>query len=312
MDLNYGLSCKQFRSFIASTVSTPSIPTGPIIGITGISYSYTTGGSTSSLSNPVEYQFDWKGDGTDLSPYGSDIQSKVWTVGGIYNVRARSRDTVNTTVVSDWSAGLSVSISAETVSTPTPPTCPITGVIGKTYTYSSKGSTSNFGNTVEYQFDWKGDGSDLSSWGPATQTKTWTIPGIYNVRARARSVPNVSVMSSWSNPLVVSVSVPRISVTPTTYDFGNMKVKRSKITSFTLKNNGTVNLQISSSITGVDQSMFRITGGSGSKTIKPGKTLTIRVTFKPTSKGSKISTLEITSNDPITPIIDITLIGTGE
>jgi hypothetical protein len=58
--------------------------------------------------------------------------------------------------------------------------------------------------------------------------------------------------------------------------------------------------------------MFTITSGGGvSKTIKPGKTLTIKVVFKPTSAGSKSSTLEITSNDPDTPTIDIPLTGTA-
>jgi preprotein translocase subunit YajC len=57
--------------------------------------------------------------------------------------------------------------------------------------------------------------------------------------------------------------------------------------------------------------MFTITSGGGvSKTIKPGKTLTIKVAFKPTSAGSKSSMLGITCNDPDTPTIDIPLTGT--
>ena len=52
--------------------------------------------------------------------------------------------------------------------------------------------------------------------------------------------------------------------------------------------------------------------GSGSKTIKPGRTLTIRVAFKPTSRGSKSAILEIDSNDLSTPILDISLTGTGQ
>jgi hypothetical protein len=58
--------------------------------------------------------------------------------------------------------------------------------------------------------------------------------------------------------------------------------------------------------------MFSIAGGGGSKTIKPGKTLSMKVTFKPTSKGSKSSTLRIASNDSDTPIIEIPLSGTGQ
>ena len=109
-----------------------------------------------------------------------------------------------------------------------------------------------------------------------------------------------------------STNVPDVSVTPLSYDFGNVEVKKSKTASFKVKNNGKADLLISTSITGTDVSMFTITSGGGvSKTIKPGKTLTIKVVFKPTSAGPKSSTLEITSNDPDTPTIDIPLTGTS-
>ena len=45
-------------------VSIPSTPIGLTIGTTGTSYTYTTGGSTSSLGHSVQYLFDW-GDGTN-------------------------------------------------------------------------------------------------------------------------------------------------------------------------------------------------------------------------------------------------------
>jgi hypothetical protein len=108
------------------------------------------------------------------------------------------------------------------------------------------------------------------------------------------------------------ISLPDISVTPLTYDFGNVEVKKNKTASFKVKNNGKADLLISTSITGTDVSMFTITSGGGvSKTIKPGKTLTIKVSFKPTSTGSKSSSLRITSNDPDTPTVDIPLTGTA-
>jgi hypothetical protein len=68
---------------------------------------------------------------------------------------------------------------AETVSTPTTPRGSTTGSIGTSYSYTTGGSTSSLGHSVQYQFDWKGDGSDLSSWGSATQSKTWTSAGTY-------------------------------------------------------------------------------------------------------------------------------------
>jgi hypothetical protein len=109
----------------------------------------------------------------------------------------------------------------------------------------------------------------------------------------------------------INANVPIISVTPMSYDYGNVKVKRSKNGSFVVKNSGKANLTILTSIKGTDASMFTISGG-GNKTIKSGRSLTIRVAFKPTSTGLKSATLEITSNDPVTPTVDISLSGTGQ
>ena len=168
-------------------------------------------------------------------------------------------------------AGIDIPPPTENITNPSTPSGPITGTISRNYTYSVGGSVSNLGHPVDYQFDWQGDGSDLSNWGAATQSKTWTSAGLYGVRARARCAQDGSVVSTWSSPLPVSISVPEISITPMDYNFGNLKVKRSKMASFVVKNNGTVNLLITSAISGPDVSMFKITSGSGSKTIKPGK-----------------------------------------
>jgi len=52
--------------------------------------------------------------------------------------------------------------------------------------------------------------------------------------------------------------------------------------------------------------------GSSSVTIKGKKNYTLKVLFIPTSADLKKATLEITSNDPDTPTIDISLSGTGQ
>ncbi len=127
--------------------------------------------------------------------------------------------------------------------------------------------------------------------------------------------------SGTSNPITLTIDSNKTaaanftstSVTPPAYNFFGVNVKKSKTASFAVKNGGKTNLSITSAITGTDAPMFKITSGSGSKTIKPGKSLTIKVAFKPTSKGSKSANLEITSsNDPVRPIIDIPLSGTGQ
>jgi hypothetical protein len=118
------------------TVLAPRVLSGPTSGVTRRSYTYTTGGSTSSLGNPVEYQFDWKGDGTSLSPWGSAIRSNTWVSPGAYNVRARARCAIHTGVISSWVGPISVRISQTTASytvTTNPPGLQIT-VDGTNYT----------------------------------------------------------------------------------------------------------------------------------------------------------------------------------
>ena len=98
---------------VPETVSVPPVLGGPTSGIMGTSYAYTTGGSLANSGHPVEYQFDWKGDGSDLSPWGSSTQSKTWTVPGTYAVQARARCATDTSVISGWSSALSVTIIIE-------------------------------------------------------------------------------------------------------------------------------------------------------------------------------------------------------
>jgi hypothetical protein len=123
---------------VPETISAPNVLSGPTSGVTGSSYSYTTGGSTSSLGDPVEYQFDWKGDGTNLSLWGSAAQSNTWASPGTYNVRARARCAIHTSVISSWVGPISVTISQTTLShtvTTNPPGLQIT-VDGTNYTAS--------------------------------------------------------------------------------------------------------------------------------------------------------------------------------
>ncbi len=102
---------------VAETVSIPNILTGPINGTTGVSYFYTTGGSTSNLGHDVQYLFDW-GDQTNSGwlPVGIASASHSWGSVGTYPVKVQARCAADTDVLSSWSSALSVNISPATVS----------------------------------------------------------------------------------------------------------------------------------------------------------------------------------------------------
>ena len=193
------------------TVSTPTTPSGPSSGTTGTSYSYSSSGSSSSLGHSIQYYFDW-GDGSNSGwlPVGTTGASHSWASAGTYLVKAQARCATHTSVVSGWSGTLSVDISApatETVSTPTTPSGPNSGTTGTSYSYSSSGSSSNLGHSIQYFFDW-GDGSN-SGWLPVGTTSashSWASAGTYLVKAQARCATHTSVVSGWSGTLSVSIS----------------------------------------------------------------------------------------------------------
>jgi len=191
------------------SVSAPTLLVGPIQGIPNQSYSYTASGAASTAGDPMEYQFDW-GDGT-MSQWGSGTQSKAWAVGGPYNIRARASSATHPTLVSDWTATLTVTI--ELISVPSTPVGPNLGNLGTSYSFSTGGAVSNLGYPVQYQFDW-GDGT-FSPWGSSTQSKSWNILGTFLIKARARSAIDTTVMSDWSSALTFDVETISIPAPPT-------------------------------------------------------------------------------------------------
>jgi uncharacterized repeat protein (TIGR02543 family) len=109
----------------------------------------------------------------------------------------------------------------ETVTVPTTISGPSTGSVGTSYAFTASGSTSSLTHAVEYQFDW-GDGI-LSGWIASPQSHTWATANAYNIKAKARCVPD-HVESGWSSvhPITISNTPPPsyalvVSVNPAKY-----------------------------------------------------------------------------------------------
>ena len=171
-------------------VSTPNTPSGTTSGITSTTYTYTSSGATDNLGNAVQYLFNW-GDGTNSGWLATGVASAShsWAVANTYAVTAQARSATNTSVVSAVSAGLSVLIRVpEAVTAPSTPSGTASGVAGTSYSYTTGGSTDNWGSPVQYLFNW-GDGTN-SGWlgvGGTSASHTWAAPGSFSVTAQARS-----------------------------------------------------------------------------------------------------------------------------
>ncbi len=208
-----------WSSGLTVNIAQVSVPTTPTqkpagVGAPGSTFTYSTGGATSNIGDPVQYFIDF-GDGTSSGwlPVGTTSYPKTWFFGGTFNVRAKARDAAYTQIESDWSQTLQVQI--ETITTPNAPTSDVPstgGVVGDNYNFSVDGASSNLipPNPVEYQFDWA-DGTQ-SQWispgpdGTATTQHTWAKSGNYPVTAKARDKANPTIMSGRSGALAVKIN----------------------------------------------------------------------------------------------------------
>jgi len=106
-----------------------------------------------------------------------------------------------------------------------------------------------------------------------------------------------------------ALKIPDISVAQTSLDFGSIKVGKKVTKTLKIGNNGSGDLVIT--LSGLEETDFSIQGSSG-VTIKGKKSYSLKVLFMPTSAGIKAAKLEIHSNDPDTPTLEISLSGTGQ
>ena len=170
-----------------TTITAPKTPTGPKTGITGNTYTYATGGSVAGSGGPVEYQFDWLGDGTDLSPWGSAKQSTTWinattSANPPYNnVRARARSELNPDLVSDWSGALAVSVTQKPFIHVTSPNGGETWVVGVTHPITWDSNYLDQTGTIYVYYWYAGAWHPIASQPASSITSTsssynWTIP----------------------------------------------------------------------------------------------------------------------------------------
>jgi hypothetical protein len=91
------------------TITTPNTPTGPTSLQVNQSGTYTTSGSSSNQGHPVEYRFDWSNG--QYSTWGSATRPYTWPNAGTYCVRAQARCVIHPSVMSAWSACLTVTVT---------------------------------------------------------------------------------------------------------------------------------------------------------------------------------------------------------
>ena len=197
--------------------NTPSIPSGPVSGVPGTVYSYSTA-ATDPDGDQVKYLFSW-GDGTasqtSLVNSGTSASaSHSWSASGTYLVKAAAMDSKG--APSGYSAVLSVDITTDKApNTPSIPSGPTSGVPGTVYSYSTAATDPN-GDKVQYKFDW-GDGTTsqtalVNSGTTASASHSWSASGTYPVRAMA--IDSKGASSGYSDILSVVIAPNKAPNTP--------------------------------------------------------------------------------------------------
>ena len=115
---------------------------------------------------------------------------------------------------------------------------------------------------------------------------------------------STSVQTIESGSLLAS---PAISVPVITLSFDDVSINNTGEADFTIQNVGNALLTLSYSST--DSSQFPWLSLPGS--LAAGQTTTARMRFKPGGIGPQSATLTISSNDPTTPVVHVTMSGRG-
>ncbi len=115
----------------------------------------------------------------------------------------------------------------------------------------------------------------------------------------------VPLFYTFSTMPLLHAETPRISLTPKSLNFGNVKTEGTSEKTITIKNTGTSDLVISDiAITGSNASELSQTNEC--TTIPAADSCTITATFTPIPPfGKKSATISISSNDPKKPILNV-------
>jgi hypothetical protein len=101
-----------------------------------------------------------------------------------------------------------------------------------------------------------------------------------------------------------------ISINPTSWNYGTVDIGSFTDKTFVLSNVGCQMLHVTGVVlAGLHTDQFSIVNGDGAFNLVQGETRNIIVRFAPTSGGGKSVTLQVTSDDPDEPILEVELSG---
>jgi PKD repeat protein len=160
-------------------------------------------------------------------------------------------------------------------------------------------------------FDWDFDDATFGSGEEAPHT--YKFPGVYTV-----VLTTIDERGSVDFDIVKITVTPggNVQVSPEAYDFGDVELGSSSSTLITLLNplGGSHEDPLVLSDISLAQGSsadFAVTGSYEGYTLQPGESVDVEIVFSPTAEGYAAATLQITSDDPVFPLIALPLGGVG-
>ncbi|MGB9500335.1 MAG: choice-of-anchor D domain-containing protein, partial [Dissulfuribacterales bacterium] len=195
----------------------------------------------------------------------------------------------------------------------------------KTTTASKNILVSNYGNadlaidpiilddTTNYHIE-----SDNCSGQTLAPSNACTIAVSFTASTAGAHPAQITVNSNDPNTPSVPVSLsgfgisPEATVTPSAWDFGNVRVNTtSNIQTITISSTGNTALEVNNVSLSDTVNYVKINDACSNQVINIGGTCKVDVAFRPGSTGTKPVTLQVFSNDILNPQVDVSLTGTG-
>ena len=136
-----------------------------------------------------------------------------------------------------------------------------------------------------------------------TATGNFTGQLVISSNSSTNSTVNVALTGAGT----ASTTVPNLTVTPTTVDFGTVTVSKSSSQSITLSSTGSAPVTINSLT--MSGSNFSVTGLTVPASLNPGQSASLTLVFAPTATGAASGQLTITSNSSANPTATVLLSG---
>lgn len=139
-----------------------------------------------------------------------------------------------------------------------------------------------------------------------TPVAATTDSGCLAIASNATATPTVNLAVSGTGQVP---QVPRITVTPTSLAFGDVTVGTSSSRSFSISNTGTAPLIGTVAVTSGTTAPYTVSPSTFN--VAAGGSVSITVTFSPTSVAPANASLTVASNDTVNPAVTVTVTGNG-